>query len=261
MLLLAYDGSEFHGFAAQPGAGLQTVGGSLGAALTRMTGHEVAVTCAGRTDSGVHAAGQVAHVDLSEEFLGGRPDLDPLIRSLNRQLGPALAVLDARLAPEGFDARHSATGRRYRYLILVSTTPDPLLLHTSWHRPPPLELGAMRIAADALVGEHDFAAFCRRPPRYDGPLTRRVLRAGLSVQPDGRLWSFEIEANAFCHRMVRSIVGTLVSVGEGRLTAADMVSILRAGDRSRGGRLAPAGGLISKGRTSRLPSPPTWRFT
>ncbi len=198
-----------------------------------------------RTDSGVHASGQVVHADLSGEFLGSLPDLEPLTRSLNRQLGPALAILDARVAPQGFDARHSATGRRYRYQILVSPTPDPLLRHISWHRPSPLELGAMRIAADVLVGEHDFSAFCRRPPGYGGPLTRRVTRAGFSVQPSGRLWSFEIEANAFCHRMVRSIVGTLVSVGEGRLTAADMMSILRSGDRARGSRLAPPPGSPS----------------
>jgi tRNA pseudouridine38-40 synthase len=243
MLLVAYDGSEFHGFAAQAAPGIETVGGRLAAALGRMCGHQVAVTCAGRTDSGVHASGQVVHADLSEEFIGSLPDLVSLTRSLNRQLGPALAVLDTRIAPEGFDARRCASGRRYRYQLLVGRTPDPLLRHTSWHRPPPLELGAMRIAADTLVGEHDFSAFCRRPPGYDGPLTRRVTRAGFAIGPDARLWTFEIEANAFCHRMVRSIVGTIVSVGEGRLSAADMMAILRSGDRARGGRLAPAGGL------------------
>jgi tRNA pseudouridine38-40 synthase len=243
MLLVAYDGSSFHGFAAQPEAGPETVGGNLRAALTRMAGHSITITCAGRTDSGVHASGQVCHVDLSEEFVTSLPGLPALTRSLNRQLGPSLSVLDTRIAPPGFDARHSATGRRYRYSILVSTSPDPLLRHTSWHRPPPLDLGAMRTAADALLGEHDFSAFCRRPPGHVGPLTRRVTRAGISVQHDPRLWAFDIEANAFCHRMVRSIVGTLVSVGEKRLTAADMMSIVRSCDRARGSRLAPPAGL------------------
>lgn len=250
MLLVAYDGSSFHGFAAQRGQ--RTVGGALAATLGQMAGHEVALTCAGRTDSGVHALGQVVHADLDaavvSRWAGGDPQpgarLERLSRSLCRQLGGALAVLDARIAPLGFDARHSALARRYRYHLLVTPWPDPLVRHTSWHVAAPLDLAAMRIGADALLGEHDFAAFCRRAPGDVGPINRRVLSVGWGLVPgDDRLLSFEIEANAFCHRMVRSIVGTLVAVGDGRLHAGELLEILRSADRARGSRLAPASGL------------------
>jgi len=257
MLLVAYDGSGFHGFAVQPGH--RTVGGVLGETLSLMAGHPVALTCAGRTDTGVHALGQVVHADLDAVFVEGvvphgvdeaaeaaEGDVARLARSLTRQLGPHVAVLDARRAPESFDARFSAVARRYRYDVLTGSWPDPLLRGRVWHVAGELDVAAMRIAADSLLGEHDFAAFCRRPPGDEGPLVRRVrdvsLRCGLGE--GARLLRFEIEANAFCHRMVRSIVGMLVSVGESRFTAADLLAVLRSGDRQRGGsRLAPPDGL------------------
>lgn len=241
MLLVAYDGSSFHGFAAQPGR--RTVGGALVEALTLMTGHPVAITCAGRTDTGVHAAGQVVHSDLDAVFAEGT--VGRLARSLTRQLGPAIAVLDAALAPQAFDARHSALSRRYRYDVLTGPSPDPLLRHRAWHVPGHLELPAMRMSADALLGSHDFSGFCRKPPDPGRSLVRAVREASWhpGIGEGGRVLRFEIEANAFCHRMVRSIVGTLVSVGEGRLTCADVVDILRSGDRAAGGRTAPPEGL------------------
>jgi tRNA pseudouridine38-40 synthase len=246
MLLVAYDGTPFRGFAAQPGR-VRTVGGVLSAAASRVAGEPIALTCAGRTDAGVHAAGQVVHFDYHLAAPGAERLAAPdsrLCASLSHQSGPAVAVLDARPAPEGFDARHSAVARSYRYLILRSTSPDPLLRDRVWHVATPLELSAMRIAADSLLGEHDFAAFCRRSPD-GGSLVRRVTTASVSpsVGGDERLWAVDITANAFCHQMVRSIVGALVSVGEGRATAASLLATLRAGDRSRGSRLAPAAGL------------------
>ncbi|MGH9171362.1 MAG: tRNA pseudouridine(38-40) synthase TruA [Acidimicrobiales bacterium] len=251
MLLVAYDGTGFRGFAAQPGD-IPTVGGRLAGALERVAGAPVSLTCAGRTDAGVHAAGQVVHFDVPAgapgaarlEMAGRR-----LADSLSHQCGPEVAVLDARQAPSGFDARHSALARSYRYLLLRSASPDPLLRDRAWHVPAELDLAAMRIAADCLLGEHDFSAFCRRPPGQPGSpggsLVRRVTRLSVTaaVAGDDRLWAIDIEANAFCHQMVRSVTGALVSVGEGRATAASVLENLRSRDRSHGTRLAPPGGL------------------
>jgi tRNA pseudouridine38-40 synthase len=239
-LLIAYDGSAFHGFAHQPGQ--VTVAGRLAEAMGHIAGHSVSLTCAGRTDSGVHAVGQVVHADVAPAFLNAYPELSRLVRSLTHQVGPDIAVLDVQQAGEGFDARRSAVSRRYRYLILRGEAPDPLLRHTTWHVTNALDVPAMRLAADTVLGTHDFAAFCRRRPD-GGSLERRVTHVGLTADSDPRLLRFEIEANAFCHQMVRSIVGALVSVGEGRLTAADVLEILRTGDRASGQRLAPPGGL------------------
>ena len=190
----------------------------------------------------MHALGQVVHADLDEAVvtkwaereLAAGMVLEGLPRSLSRQLGPAAAVLEARLAPDGFDARRSATARRYRYDLLRTPWPDPLLARSSWHVPGELDLAAMRIGADALLGEHDFAAFCRRPPGEPGPIMRRVLSSSWvpAAGDDERLWRFWIEANAFCHQMVRSIVGTLVAVGQGRRRAGELLAILRSADRS-----------------------------
>jgi tRNA pseudouridine38-40 synthase len=240
MLLVAYDGGPFHGFAFQPRQ--LTVAGKLAEAIGRLAGHAVTLVCAGRTDSGVHAAGQVVHADVDESFWG--PDGDPgrLARSLSHQVGPEIAVLGVRRAPEGFDARHSALARRYRYLVLRSAAPNPLLRHMTWHVPGELDVAAMRIGADALLGEHDFAAFCRRPSG-GGSTIRRVTDSSVRIDDATGLLIVELEANAFCHQMVRSVVGALVSVGEGRLSAASILEILRSGERSRGSRLAPAGGL------------------
>jgi len=239
-LLVAYDGGPFHGFAYQPGQA--TVAGRLSEALERLAGHAVTLTCAGRTDAGVHAAGQVVHADVSEAFFDAHSEPGRLVRSLTHQVAPEVAVLDVQRAEAGFDARRSALSRRYRYVLLRTPGADPLLRHCSWHVPGELDVAAMRLAADTLLGEHDFSAFCRRPP-VGGSTVRRVMETSLATDSTERLLLFEIEANAFCHQMVRSIVGALVSVGQGRLTAAGVLEILRSSDRSRGSRLAPPGGL------------------
>ncbi len=261
-LRLAYKGTGFRGFAAQKG--LTTVAGTLTEALETITRGPVSLVCAGRTDAGVHATGQVVHLDLPADRSA---DLDPvaLATSCNHMLGPAISVLEAGIAPEGFDARRSALSRRYRYLVVNAPVADPLLADLAWHVADPLDLRSMAAAADALLGEHDFRAFCRRVPRTspDDPIVRRVLDARWTVWsapglPDGELerdrpapvlpavgslYVFEIEANAFCHQMVRSLVGVLVEVGRGRKRPSDLVWILRSADRQQAGEPAPPHGL------------------
>jgi tRNA pseudouridine38-40 synthase len=262
-LVVAYDGTGLRGFAAQPGQ--RTVAGELSGVIERLAGHPARLVCAGRTDAGVHAWGQVVHVDLE-------PGIDPvrLQRACNRLLSPAIVVRSAEVAPCGFDARRQALSRCYRYQVLNTPLPDPFLAGVAWHVPEPLDLRAMDAATDPLLGEHDFSAFCRRPkqpaaggPAAEGPgaegpfhrpppsLVRRVLRASWSEaerpdagEPDaGRLLGFSIEANAFCHQMVRSMVGMLVSVGRGQLRAGEVSAIVRSGDRAFVPRPAPAHGL------------------
>ena len=250
-LTISYDGAGFRGFAVQPGQ--PTVAGALADAIGVVVGHGVELVCAGRTDAGVHARGQVVHVDVREDV-----DLARLLRSVNTLLKPAVVVRSAEVAPPGFDARRSARARRYRYLILEDQTADPLLAPVSWHVPGPLDLRAMASAADALLGEHDFRAFCRRVPGSEAgsPIRRHVLDARFAeiplrpgeVGPDARLLRFDIEAMSFCHQMVRSVVGTLVEVGRGRRRASDVNWLLQSGDRSRvGGVIAPPQGLCLVG--------------
>ncbi len=238
-MTVAYDGSGYHGFAAQPG--VETVAGALGDALARVLGGPVELTCAGRTDAGVHAWGQVVSFDAPAD----RFDPTALQRSLNRQCGPAIVVREVATAAAGFDARRSATGRTYRYTVVNRPVADPFLTHLAWHVDDPLDLDLLRLGCDPLVGEHDFSAFCRRPKHRDGTeasLVRRVRRAGWADLGEGVL-RFEIEANAFCHQMIRSLVGTLVDVGTGRRHAGELLGILAAGDRAAASRLAPPQGL------------------
>jgi tRNA pseudouridine38-40 synthase len=264
--LLAYDGSAFRGFAAQPNQ--PTVAGALAEALARTTRMDAPpqITCAGRTDAGVHARGQVVHADLPELpkiRRGGttRPmEAHDLVLAVNRQIAPAVVVKEASPAPATFDARRSATGRRYRYLVWNGPVADPLLAPVSWHVSSDLDLKKMASATDVLVGEHDFGAFCRRPPTSakGDPVLRRVRRAGWIVSSGaevddanasagpagpGRLLRLEIEADSFCQQMVRSLVALLIEVGKGGPTAADVVASLRAGDRTGLPAPAPPNGL------------------
>jgi tRNA pseudouridine38-40 synthase len=253
-LLIAYDGAAFRGFAAQPE--VPTVAGALRQAMERTARLDEApvITCAGRTDAGVHARGQVVHVDLpaAMPYDGVR-----LARALNRQLAPEIVVRRADAVPPEFDARRSATARSYRYLVWNAPAPDPLLASVSWHVRDPLDLGSMRTASDVLLGTHDFRSFCRRPVGSDPgrPLVRRVTTARWSIDrgpeatdADGgagqtRLLRFEITAASFCHQMVRSLVGSLVEVGRGRENAAGLMERLRAVSRHRMPDPAPAHGL------------------
>ena len=233
-MTVAYDGHGFHGFAAQNG--VRTVGGELSGALARALRHGVELTCAGRTDRGVHAWGQVVTFDASAD----RFDAEALQKSVNSQLGPAVVARSVSVADPSFDARRSALSRRYHYLVLNRPVPDPFLAPTSWHVKTPLDLPAMKAAGDALIGEHDFTSFCRTPPGTCS--VRRVLDLGWTEAGDDLL-RFEIEASSFCQQMVRSIVGTIVDMGRGRLRAGEMSGILRARDRAAAGQPAPPHGL------------------
>ncbi len=239
-MVVAYDGAPFHGFAAN--AGVRTVGGSLADALGRLLGRPVDLTVAGRTDKGVHAWGNVVSFDAPAEGL----DLAAVQSALNKMLQPHIAVRSAEVAPPGFDARFSATGRTYRYTVLNRDVPDPFMADRAWFVDAPLDLAALRLGCDPLIGEHDFTSFCRKPKRVDGAepvMVRRVRAARWDDVGDGIL-RFEITANAFCHQMVRSVVGLLVEVGLGVRHAGDILAVLRARDRHAAGRLAPPQGLV-----------------
>jgi tRNA pseudouridine38-40 synthase len=236
--VLAYDGGRFRGMAENEG--VPTVAGAVRDVLERALGHEVALSMAGRTDAGVHAWGQVVSFDATAE----RADPDRLARAVNRQCVPGIVVREATLASDDFDARFSARARHYRYTVLNRPVPDPFLAATSWWVPEPLDLNALRLGCDALIGSHDFSSFCRRP-KGGGPevsLVRRVLDARWHDLGEGVL-RFDVHATAFCHQMVRSIVGTLVDMGRGRRRAGEMAAILRARDRQVAGSIAPPQGL------------------
>jgi len=238
-LTVAYDGTGFHGFAAQ--RDVRTVEAVLGDALAKVLRSSVAtlrLTCAGRTDAGVHAWGQVVGITAPA-------DTDPheLRRSVTRMLGPEVVVRRAEVAPLDFDARRSAKWRRYRYMIVNRPEPDPFLARYSWWVPEPLDLSLLRLAADPFVGEHDFAAFCRRGPA-GSTTVRRVLDSRWLPCPDDGVLRYEIRAAAFCWQMVRSIVGTIVDAGGGRRRPGEILGTLRRGDRSAAGQLAPAQGLV-----------------
>jgi tRNA pseudouridine38-40 synthase len=234
-LTLAYDGTGFGGWARQPDPSTRTIEGVVAAQLERVLREPVKLSVAGRTDAGVHARGQVASFSTVSSIPPER-----LQRALNSALAPEVVVLDAGEVPDGFHARFSAKTREYAYRIHEATLPDPFTARFVWHRPGHLRQGPMRDAARSLVGEHDFASFCRHPKADRS--TIRDLRQ-LTVVRHGDVLTIRSVANAFLHQMVRTLVGTLVAVGEGKLDAGSMPKILAARDRRAAGRPAPARGL------------------
>jgi tRNA pseudouridine38-40 synthase len=242
---LAYDGSGFHGWAVQPG--LRTVQGELEAALAQVLRTEVALTVAGRTDTGVHARGQVAHLDVDETVLvaaAGRSTLPPgdaLLRRLNGVLSPDLRVRAVLTAPPGFDARFSAVWRRYAYRIAdTEGTADPLTRGFVVAWPRALDTDAMNAASAGLCGLHDFAAFCKR--REGATTIRSLEELRWARSPDGTVEA-TVRADAFCHHMVRSLVGALVAVGEGRRPAAWPAQVLATARRDPAVRVMEPHGL------------------
>jgi tRNA pseudouridine38-40 synthase len=232
-LTLAYDGTGFHGWAKQREQ--RTVEGVLQTALERFLRDRPKISAAGRTDAGVHARGQVVSFRVADIVDVGR--LQP---TLNALLAPEVVVTKACGAPDGFHARHSATAREYRYRIETGPYPDPFTARFVWHRSGELSLPRMRAAARELVGEHDFASFCRLP--RDGSATTRNLQR-VVITRSGGLVEVTARANAFLHQMVRSLVGTLVAVGEGRIEPDRIHAILAARDRSAAAQMAPSHGL------------------
>jgi tRNA pseudouridine38-40 synthase len=233
---IAYDGTGFHGWATQPG--VRTVQEVLTGCLEVVAAPEspLTVVCAGRTDAGVHARGQVAHVDLPADA----PDEVTLMRRLRGVLPGDIAVRQATPVDDAFDARFSATYRRYAYRISDRpSTRDPLRRDVLDH-PRELDVHAMNTAAEVLVGEHDFAAFCRA--KEFATSIRRISECRWS-RDEGDRAVLRIQADAFCHSMVRSVVGALTAVGVGRRAPDWVAEILRAGLRDPGVRVMPARGL------------------
>ncbi|MPZ63068.1 MAG: tRNA pseudouridine(38-40) synthase TruA [Propionibacteriales bacterium] len=245
---VAYDGTEFSGWAAQPGR--RTVQGVLDAALTTVLRSDpsLVTTCAGRTDSGVHARGQVCHVDVPDDRLAqqaatGRHShtAEEVVRHRLAGVLPSdVRVRAVRPAASGFDARFSALWRRYAYRICDDPASlDPLHRREVLAWPHRLDVESMNAGATALLGEHDFAAFCRR---REGATTIRDLYE-LSWERDDGLLVGRIVADAFCHNMVRALVGALLSVGEGRRPPEWPAEVLAAGTRDPAVRVVPAHGL------------------
>jgi tRNA pseudouridine38-40 synthase len=211
------------------------VQGCLEEAFATMVAGPVRLTGAGRTDAGVHAEGQVASVQLESRIpVGG------FLRGLNSQLPPDIAVRELADVEAGFDARHAARGKLYRYLIWNHLVRSPQRGRSSWHLRAPLDTHALREAASAFVGQHDFRAF--RAADCERRTTVRIIRA-FTVLRDGPLIRCEVEGTAFLKNMVRIMVGTLVAAGRGQLDPAGVAALLAGGDRTRAGVTAPAHGL------------------
>ena len=236
-MVVAYDGAQFRGMAENDG--VPTVARALRGQLERVAEHPVIITIAGRTDAGVHAWGQVVSFDIRAD----RADPVALARVVNMACVPAIVVRECEIAANDFDARFSARSRSYRYTVINRPLPDPFLAPTTWWVPQPIDVKALHLGCDPLIGGHDFSSFCRKPKTdLEFSMIRRVRDARWHELGDGIL-RFDIEANAFCHQMVRSIVGTLVDMGRGRLRPGEMATILAARDRSLSGVVAPAQGL------------------
>lgn len=247
--LVAYDGTRFAGFQRQSTDKGPTVQGEIEAAIRRIAGGTIQVEAAGRTDSGVHASGQVISFHVS------RLDAATWQRALNALLPKDIAIRAARAVPDDFRARRSALARSYRYRILVDAVRSPLRERYAWRVPNPLDISAMAEAAEALEGEHDFGAFGSSPrdqPRLGirGHTVRTMLfvRCGVSsLMPDEVECDFT--ANGFLSGMVRRLVGTLALVGTGKLSVAAFRSILESREKAHLGAAAPARGLCLTGVT------------
>jgi tRNA pseudouridine38-40 synthase len=234
-LLLEYDGAAFVGWQRQA-EGLSVQQAIEEAAAHLNDGAAVACAAAGRTDAGVHAAGQVAQIDLARDHPPGR-----VRDALNFYTRPLpLAVLDCRVAPEGWHARFSATARAYDYVILNRRAPAALDLGRVWHIPVPLDAAAMHAAAQTLVGRHDFSSF--RAAACQAKSALRTLDT-LAVTRNGDRIRVFVRARSFLHHQVRNMVGTLAQVGRRKLSAPDVAAILAARDRRRAGETAPPQGL------------------
>jgi tRNA pseudouridine38-40 synthase len=234
---VAYDGTDFSGWAVQPGR--RTVAGVLTQALDRLFGGVTGLTVAGRTDAGVHATGQVCHVDVSPDHWANVSTT--VLRRLAGLLPADVRVRAAQAVPQTFDARFSALSRRYAYRVTDAPYgADPLRRHDTLAWPRPLDVDALNDAAAGLCGEHDFAAYCRR--KENATTVRAVTRLDWRREPDGVLVA-TVQADAFCQAMVRSLVGAMLAVGEGRRPASWPADLLSWRERANEVGVAPAHGL------------------
>lgn len=233
LLVVQYDGTEYHGFQRQPE--LPTIQEQLERAASRVLGHDVAIIGAGRTDAGVHAIGQTATFDTDRPI-----PIERVAGALNAALPSDISVVSAVEAPLEFHPRFDAAGKLYGYRILNRGLPSPFIGRYAWHVPEPLDVTAMRAAAGELLGRHDFAAFSSAGSSVQDTV-RTLVR--LDVQPEGELLELRAEADGFLYMMVRRLVGALVEVGLGRLSVARLVGILECGDRTQAPWIAPPQGL------------------
>lgn len=246
VLIVAYDGAPFAGFAFQDG--LDTVQGELEQALSMLFSRPANTACAGRTDTGVHARGQVVSLPLtSEEALSLDPrSLGRLLRSLNSLTCHGISVRELLLKPARFSARFDAVSREYRYRIVTGPVP-PLFLEpwAWWIKGSPLDAEAMREAAAPLIGEHDFKSFCVARSAEGRPTSRYLMSVDVTEEEvlGEHCLTIRVVGNAFLHSMVRTLVGTLVEVGTGRRSPAWMAEVLSARSRCAAGPTAPARGL------------------
>jgi len=239
-LTVAYDGAPFAGFARQPGQ--LTVQGSVEQALAVVLRREIETVGAGRTDAGVHALGQVVSFSAEDGDTAGAT----LLRSLNALVDPGIVVREVRRARGGFSARFDATAREYRYRIATGAVPPLFLARLAWWVKRPLDVNAMRAAAEALIGEHDFRSFCVAESAEDKRTVRRIdaIEFSTEQQLGEECLVVRVVGNAFLHSMVRTIVGTLVEVGVGRRDPDWVARALAARERGAAGPTAPANGLM-----------------
>lgn len=243
---IAYNGANFNGFAFQPGQ--PTVQGELERALSTIFRTDVGITCAGRTDAGVHAKGQVVSFDVDDEAMAGRTERN-FLRSVNALTHDDIAASNLVLRPAGFSARFDAVAREYRYFIYSNPTPSLFMRDFSWHVTCPLDdsaLDGMRKASAYLIGEHDFKSFCMAASAQGRRTYRCVndIEIGRTGVLGDELVVVTIKGNAFLHSMVRSIVGTLMMVGRGKRPPEWVGDVLSARDRKAAGENAPAMGLV-----------------
>jgi len=232
--VVAYDGTLYHGFQRQSLEREPTIQGELGRALEKISGRSTTVLGSGRTDSGVHARGQVIAFEVE-----WRHSPDDLQRAINAVLASDIAVLDVSIADADFHPRYQARSREYRYTIYNSRSRHPLHRLYALHVADPLDADAMRAASRCLIGEHDFAAFGQ--PTAGDSTVRLMHRVEIGGE---RPWiEIDLEANGFLYRMVRSLVGTLIEVGRGRMPIERVAQILESRDRAQAPATAPAHGL------------------
>tara|TARA_R110002051_G_scaffold41766_1_gene86437 strand:+ start:93 stop:848 length:756 start_codon:yes stop_codon:yes gene_type:complete len=237
-LTIEYDGRAYHGFQAQEG--LPTVQGAIETAVTAFCGQTVRLVAAGRTDTGVHATGQVIHIDLDKAW-----PPRTVMNALNAHLmGEAVAMLDCVGVDDDWHARFSATGRRYLFRLLNRPAPPALDMGRVWHVKKPLDAGLMQAAALTLVGRHDFTTFRDINCQARSPLRTLDLARVTRVADEIHL---EFAARSFLHSQVRSMTGTLVQAGLGRWTVDDVAAALAARDRAACGPVAPPDGLYLTG--------------
>jgi tRNA pseudouridine38-40 synthase len=234
-LVVEYEGTAYQGWQLQPGG--PTIQGLLEQAFATALREPVRVRGAGRTDAGVHAAGQVAAVRVSRV----PDDLGRLRKSLNALTPDDIAIREIDVVDDAFDPRRHATSRLYEYRILHAPAPSPFWRRWAWHVAQPLDVEAMWTAAATLVGEHDCAAFCAADAEPVRSTVRRIVES--TLRRNGDLLVYRVEANAFLKHMVRNIVGTLFEVGRGERPGDAMAALLAGRDRTRAGATAPAHGL------------------